>query len=135
MLSRRYLGGAHLNQELPRKKCILIVDDERRIGRILTLNLTLSGYEAISVTSGAEALEIAEAQKPDLMLLDIIMPDMNGFQVLERLRSFSKLPVIAFSAGSENGPKALELAANGFVGKPFKVHDMVMRVKRILEDV
>jgi DNA-binding response OmpR family regulator len=110
------------------------VDDERRIGRILTLNLTLSGYEAISVTSGAEALEIAEEQNPDPMLLDIIMPDMNGFQVLESLRSFSKLPVIAFSAGSENGPKALELGANGFVGKPFKVDDMVMRVKRILED-
>jgi DNA-binding response OmpR family regulator len=123
----------HLNQELPRKKCILIVDDEHRIGKILALSLRLSGYEAISVNSGAEALEIAEAQNPDLMLLDIVMPDMNGFQVLERLRSFSKLPVIAFSARSENGPKALELGANSFVAKPFKVDDMVMRVKRILE--
>ena len=124
----------HLNQELPRQKCILIVDDEQRIGKILALNLRLSGYEAISVTSGAEALEIAEAQNPDLMLLDIVMPDLNGFQVLERLRSFSKLPVVAFSAGSENGPRALELGANSFVAKPFKVDDMVMRVKSILED-
>jgi DNA-binding response OmpR family regulator len=124
----------HLNQELPRQKCILIVDDEQRIGKILALNLRLSGYEAISVTSGAEALEIAEAQNPDLMLLDIVMPDLNGFQVLERLRSFSKLPVVALSAGSENGPRALELGANSFVAKPFKVDDMVMRVKSILED-
>jgi two-component system KDP operon response regulator KdpE len=78
-------------------------------------------------------LEIAETQNPDLMLLDIVMPDMDGFQVLERLRSFSKLPVIAFSARSESGPKALGLGANSFVAKPFKVDDIVVRVKMILE--
>jgi len=68
------------------------------------------------------------------MLLDIVMPEMDGFQVLERLRVFSRLPVIAFSARSENGPKAIELGANDFLTKPFKVDDIVMRVKGILGD-
>jgi two-component system KDP operon response regulator KdpE len=121
-----------MNQELPRKKRVLIVDDEPRIGKILGVKLGLFGYEPITVTSGAEALRVIETQEPEAMLLDIVMPDMDGFQVLQRLRAFSSLPVIAFSARSENGPKALELGANDFQTKPFNVDDMVMRVKRML---
>jgi DNA-binding response OmpR family regulator len=98
------------------------------------LKLRLFGYEPIIVTSGAEALRLVETQSLALMLLDIVMPDMDGFQVLEKLRVFSKLPVIAFSARSENGPKAIELGANDFLAKPFKVDDVVMRVKGILGD-
>jgi two-component system KDP operon response regulator KdpE len=123
-----------MNQEILRKKRILIVDDEPRIGRILAFRLGLFSYETIAVTSGAEALRVVEAQDPDHMLLDIVMPGMDGFQVLESLRSFSKLPVIAFSARSENGPKALKLGADEFVAKPFHVDDMVIRVNRILDD-
>ena len=123
-----------MNQERPHKKRVLIVDDEPRIGRILALKLGLFGYEVITRTSGADALKAVETQIPDVMLLDIVMLDMDGFQVLERLRTFSQLPVIAFSAKSDNGAKALELGAREFVAKPFKVDDMVMRVKRILDE-
>ena len=122
-----------MNQELPRKKRVLIVDDEPRIGRILGLKFRLSGYETFTATSGAEALEIVQARNPDVMLLDIVMPGVNGFQVLEKLRAFSKLPVIAFSARSENGAKALELGADDFLTKPFDGDDLVRRVKRILD--
>ena len=123
-----------MNKEVSRKKRILIVDDEPRIGRFLGLKLRLFGYEPITATGGAEALEVVQTQNPDVILLDIVMPGMDGFQVLEKLRTFSKLPVIAFSARSENGPKALELGANDFLTKPFDGDDMVRRVKRILDD-
>jgi two-component system KDP operon response regulator KdpE len=123
-----------MNQELSRKKCVLIVDDEPRIGKILGLKLRLVGFECISVTTGAEALTVVQTQSPDLMLLDIVMPGMDGFQVLEKLRTFSRLPVIAFSARSENGPRALELGANAFLVKPFDVDDLVRRTQMMLED-
>jgi len=123
-----------MNQELPRKKRVLIVDDEPRIGKILGLKLRLVGFECISVTTGSEALAVAQKQSPDLMLLDIVMPDLDGFQVLEKLRAFSRLPVIAFSARSENGPRALELGADAFLAKPFDVDDLVRRTQRMLDD-
>jgi two-component system KDP operon response regulator KdpE len=123
-----------LTKEMPQKKRVLIVDDEPRIGRILGVKLGLLGYEPITVTSGAEALVAVQTRNPSVMLLDIVMPGMDGFQVLKRLRAFSKLPVIAFSARSENGSRALELGANDFLSKPFNVDDMVMRVKGILSD-
>ena len=123
-----------MQQERHHRKRILIVDDEPRIGKILALKLGLFSYETITVTNGTEALEVVETRDPDAMLLDIVMPNMDGFQVLKRLRTFSKLPVIAFSARSENGPKALELGADDFVTKPFSVDNMVMRVKRMLGD-
>ena len=123
-----------MTKEMPQKKCVLIVDDEPRIGRILGVKLGLLGYEPITVTSGAEALVAVQTQNPSVMLLDIVMPGMDGFQVLKRLRAFSELPVIALSARSENGPRALELGANDFLTKPFSVDDMVMRVKGILND-
>ena len=68
------------------------------------------------------------------MLLDIVMPGMDGFQVLEKLRAFSRLPVIAFSAKSENGPRALELGADAFLAKPFDVDDLVRRTQKMLDD-
>jgi two-component system KDP operon response regulator KdpE len=123
-----------MNQELPCKKRVLIVDDEPRIGKILCLKLRLGGFECISVTTGSEALAVAQKQSPDLMLLDIVMPGMDGFQVLEKLRAFSRLPVIAFSAKSENGPRALELGADAFLAKPFDVDDLVRRTQRMLDD-
>ena len=85
------------------------------------------------MTSGDEALEVARTQDADVMLLDIILPGMNGLQVLEKLRSFSQLPVIAFSARSENGPKALKLGASDFLVKPFDVDDLVMRIETTLD--
>jgi two-component system KDP operon response regulator KdpE len=124
-----------VNRELPRKKCVLVVDDEPRIGKILGVNLGLFGYDTLTVTSGAEALKVVETRQPDVMLLDIVMPVMDGFEVLSKLRTFSKLPVIAFSARAENGPRALELGANDFVNKPFDIDDLIRKARKMLGDI
>jgi DNA-binding response OmpR family regulator len=117
---------------VPSKKKVLVADDEPGILRVLGIKLRLAGYEVMTALSGREALELLESSLPDIMLLDIIMPDTDGFQVLEKLRATSALPVIAFSARPDNAKKALELGANDFVAKPFDVEDVARRIKKIL---
>jgi DNA-binding response OmpR family regulator len=114
------------------KKKVLIVDDEPGIIRILGIKLRISGYEVMTAFNGERALELVESGNPDIMLLDIIMPGKDGFQVLQTLRSTCELPVIAFSARSENAQKALELGANDFVSKPFDVDTLITKVRKIL---
>ena len=80
---------------------------------------TARGFEVISTSSGQEALELVEPAKPDIILLDIIMPEIDGFEVLKKLRAFTQLPVIAFSTNSGNRDKAISLGANDFLPKPF----------------
>lgn len=121
-----------MSQEITIPKKVMIVDDEPRIGRILGYSIRLSGYETIFVSGGAEALETISKEPPDLILLDISMPDVDGLQVLKELRTFSQLPVIAFSAARDNGPKALKLGANDFITKPFDLDDLVARLNRML---
>ena len=116
-----------------RRKRVLVVDDEPPILRILGIKLRVSGYEVITALNGREALELVNSASPDIMLLDIIMPGMDGFQVLRKLRTYSSLPVIAFSARPENAEEALRLGANDFLAKPFDVDDLVMRVRKILD--
>lgn len=77
---------------------ILVVDDEPRILIFLTSKLKTSGYEVITATNGVEALEQVRAQEPDLVVLDVMMPKMDGFETLKELRSFSSVPVIILSA-------------------------------------
>lgn len=117
---------------VPSKKKILLVDDEQSILKILRIKLKVSGYEVITASDGKEALELCESVKPDIMLLDIIMPAMDGFEVLGKLCRRSKMPVIACSARPENGPKALSMGARDFLLKPFDVDDMVKRIQYVL---
>jgi len=83
----------------------------------------------VTASSGEEALALVRSARPDLMLLDVIMPGMDGFQVLEKVRAASDLPVIVFSARPENGEKALSLGANDFLAKPMDVDEMVRRIQ------
>ncbi len=115
------------------KKIVLIVDDERAILKVLSIKLRISGYDVITALNGEEALELVASAKPDLMLLDVIMPGIDGFEVLEKLRAFSEIPVIVFSARPENAAKAMELGANHFLAKPFDVDDMVKKIERLLD--
>ncbi len=101
------------------RKRVLLVDDEQAILRVFSIQLRVSGYEVITALSGQEALELVDSAKPDIMLLDIIMPGVDGFEVLKKLRSNSQLPVIVFSARSDNAVKAVALGANDFLAKPF----------------
>ena len=115
------------------KKKILLVDDEPSILKFLSIKLRISGYEVVVALNGQEALELVNSVKPDLMLLDVIMPVIDGFEVLERVRAVSKLPIIVFSAWPENTQKALSLGASDFVAKPLDMDDLVERIETLLD--
>jgi two-component system KDP operon response regulator KdpE len=115
-----------------KKRIVLIADDERKVLRFMEIDLKFRGFEVITTTSGEEALELIKSAKPDIMLLDIIMPGMDGFEVLRQLRAFSQLPVIAFSASIGNYDKAMRLGANAFISKPFKTDDMLSKINACL---
>jgi len=112
---------------------ILIVDDEEAILKILNIKLRVSGYEVITAADGQKGLELARLRKPNLILLDLILPKMNGFQVLGKLRNRANLFIIAFSARPENARKALSLGADDFVAKPFDVDSLVNKINGFLD--
>jgi DNA-binding response OmpR family regulator len=114
------------------KKQILIVDDEPGIVKFLKLKLEIAGFDVVTSNSGQEALKIIENKKPDIMLLDIFMPGMDGFEVLGELRKTSNLPVIVLSARSSIAEQAMGLGANDFIAKPFNPEDVIKRVKNAL---
>ena len=112
--------------------CVIVVDDDVMILRFISSSLRLAGYNVLTTTSGEEALKLAESEKPDIMLLDIMMPVMDGFEVLRRLRAVSDLPVIAVSAHASAAEQALSLGANDFLSKPFRPDELVSRIKALL---
>ena len=111
---------------------ILVADDEPRVLRFIEISLKVRGFEVDCVTSGEEVLEHVRNDEPDLLLLDIVMPDMNGFEVLQRLREFSDLPVIAFSASGINRYEAIRSGANEFVNKPFNPDEIISKVTALI---
>jgi len=115
------------------KKRVLAVDDEPGILRFVQTALRLAGFEVLTTTSGEEALELARSQNPDIVLLDILMQPLTGFEVLERLRAFSKVPVIVFTAHREVGEMALKEGANATMTKPFKPDDLVKKIRAVLD--
>jgi two-component system KDP operon response regulator KdpE len=120
--------------DTPMKKfCILVVDDEKRILNFLRTKLKASGYEVLTAASGMEALEQVQAQEPDLILLDILMPKMDGFETLKSLRSFSATPVIVLSAkGSDiDKIKGLGLGADDYIPKPFNPDELIARIEAV----
>jgi DNA-binding response OmpR family regulator len=118
--------------ESKKRRCVLVVDDHPKVLRFIEIDLKLRGFEVISTTSGQKAIELVQSAEPDIMLLDIIMPEMDGFQVLEELRTFTQLPVIAFSASPGNYDGAIRLGANDFMTKPFDPDEVARRIEAIL---
>jgi two-component system KDP operon response regulator KdpE len=114
------------------KQCVLVVDDDPRIIRFIRASLMAHGYEVLTAINGEEALEVVKMNTPDIMLLDIRLPVKDGFEVLQELRTFSSMPVIAFSANSSVSKQALSLGANDFVSKPFTPDEMITRTRSIL---
>jgi len=112
---------------------ILVVDDEKRILNFLNSKLKASGYEVLTACDGIEALERAQAQEPDLILLDILMPKMDGFETLKRLRSFSSTPVIILSAKGAviDKIKGLGLGADDYLPKPFNPDELIARIEAV----
>jgi len=117
----------------PEKRRVLVVDDHPKVLKFIAIDLRLRGYDVITVCSGEEALEQVKSAKPDIMLLDIIMPGMDGFEVLRQLRCFSQLPVITFSASASNYNDAIQLGANDFLAKPFQPDEMIKRIQALID--
>lgn len=117
-----------------RKYRILVVDDERRMVGFIRLNLEQDGFEVIEAFNGSEALERLRDSLPDLILLDVMMPDIDGFEVLRTIREVSQVPVIMLTAKGEEDDKVkgLELGADDYVTKPFSPRELVSRVKAVL---
>lgn len=116
------------------KERIMIVDDELSILKVVRSNLEHGGYKVISATNGAEALQIIERELPDLIILDVMMPQMDGFEVCRRLRQWSQVPIIMLSArGDEKDKvKCLDLGADDYIVKPFGTNELIARISAVL---
>ena len=113
---------------------VLAVDDEAGILRLIKLELSTQGFRVVTAASGEEALRTAEEQRPDIALLDIVMPEMTGLEVMRRLRERSSIPVILLTAkGSESDKvRGLELGADDYLAKPFSPDELSARVRAVL---
>jgi DNA-binding response OmpR family regulator len=120
---------------MPAKKTtILTADDDPQILRLVARNLQLDGYEVIAVADGQAALEQIEAHAPDLVLLDIMMPRMDGFTLTQRVREFSSVPIILLTARGQDRDKihGLDLGADDYLTKPFSVEELLARVRAVM---
>ena len=113
------------------KKTILIVDDETTIVDMLVYNLQREGYNTLTANDGEEAVKVALENKPDLVLLDIMLPKMDGLAVCKRIRQSLDIPILMISAKDEEIDKilGLELGADDYITKPFSVRELMARVK------
>ncbi len=114
------------------KKRVLVVDDEPGIGNVLRIRLRLSGYDVTTTTSGAQAIGLVRDQAPDIVLLDILMPDVNGFDVLDEVRKFSKVPIVVLTARHDVAETALKNGAADSIAKPFNPDQVVEKIGSIL---
>jgi len=116
------------------KKRILVVDDELSIIKFLRSNLEDKGYQVLTATNGAEALHLIEKELPDLVILDIMMPEMDGFEVCRQLRQWSQIPIIMLSARGDEADKVkcLDLGADDYIVKPFGAAELIARVRAVL---
>ena len=118
--------------ESAKKKRVLVVDDHSKVLKFIEIDLKLRDFEVFCAGSGKQALELINSANPDIMLLDMVMPEKDGFEVLRELRTFSKIPVIAFSASPSNQDPALRAGANDFMHKPFNPEDMARKINTLL---
>ena len=113
------------------KPVILIAEDDRDIRDLLRLYLEGDGYRVLEAENGAQALILAREQTPDMAILDVMMPEMNGFELTRALRRYSEIPILILSARSQDNDKilGLNLGADDYIAKPFNPVEIVARVK------
>ena len=132
-------GAVVVTAKLPRltprdAKRILVVDDEARMIGFIRMNLELEGFQVLEAHDGMKALEIIRTQLPDLVILDVMMPELDGFETLRILREFSNIPVIMLTAKGEEDDRVygLELGADDYITKPFGPRELSSRVRAVL---
>jgi two-component system KDP operon response regulator KdpE len=113
---------------------ILIVDDEERMVRFIRLNLEYDGFQVIEAFNGSQAINKIRSNLPDLVLLDVMLPDFDGFEVLRMIREVSTVPVIMLTAKGEEEDRVrgLEMGADDYITKPFSPRELVSRVRAVL---
>jgi len=113
---------------------ILIVEDDRNLLDAIKYNLRREGYEVVMATDGSEALEVARREKPDLIILDIMLPKINGFDVCRILRKEMTVPILMLTAKAEETDKivGLEIGADDYVTKPFSLRELLARIRAML---
>ena len=115
-------------------KKILVVDDEKPISDIIKFNMVKEGYEVVTAFNGREALEMFEAERPDILILDLMLPELDGLEVARPIRKTSNVPIIVLSAKDSEFDKVigLEIGADDYMTKPFSNRELQARVKAIL---
>ncbi|MGA9772242.1 MAG: response regulator transcription factor [Blastocatellia bacterium] len=121
-------------QAASEKPVILIIDDEPQILRVMRASLPARGFEVMTAPGGKQALDEIRKQAPDLIVLDLTMPDVNGLEICRRVRAFSSVPIIVLSAKGSESDKiaALDLGADDYVTKPFSIGELLARVRAVL---
>ena len=123
-----------MTQKAPEAR-LLVVDDEPSIRELLTASLRFAGFDVVAAADGAEALRLAEQHRPDLVVLDVMMPDMDGFTVTRKLRERGReMPVLFLTARDETSDKVTGLTVGGddYVTKPFSLEEVVARIRAVL---
>jgi DNA-binding response OmpR family regulator len=126
--------ATRMNQSSSTRHCVLIVDDEPHLVRAVRMYLELHGYAVFSAESGEEALDAIRDRLPDLVILDVMLTGLDGFEILRELRRVSTVPVIMLtSLGAENDKvRGLKLGADDYLAKPFNQNELVARVQAVL---
>jgi two-component system KDP operon response regulator KdpE len=122
------------SNQTAKKPLILVVDDEPQILRVMRASLPARGYEVRTATNGQEAIDEMHKEMPDLLILDLVMPEMSGLEVCRRVREFSQVPIIVLSAkGSERDKvAALDAGADDYITKPFGMDELLARLRAVL---
>jgi DNA-binding response OmpR family regulator len=117
-----------------KNRVVLVVDDEERMAHFVRLNLEQDGFHVVEAYRGLDAIQKMRDSMPDLILLDVMMPDIDGFEALQMIREFSSVPVIMLTAKGEEEDKVrgLELGADDYITKPFSPRELTSRVKAVM---
>ncbi len=117
-----------------RKATILVVDDEPHVRKLVKANLESSGYAVLTAVDGQQALEMAERELPDLIILDLMLPKLDGYAVCRRIRDFSAVPIVMLTARSAQVDlvHGFEVGADDYLTKPFAVQELLMRIRAVL---
>ncbi|HEY7349630.1 MAG TPA: response regulator transcription factor [Ktedonobacterales bacterium] len=123
-----------MDQLDPRNLTILVVDDEARLIDLIRMNLELEGFRVLEAANGYEALERLKEDLPDLIILDVMMPEMDGFQTLKHIREVSTVPVMMLTVRQEEGDRirGLDLGADDYITKPFSPRELLSRTRALL---
>lgn len=116
------------------KARVLVVDDERRVVQLLQANLAVEGYEVLVAEEGAQALAMVAEEEPDLVILDLMLPGMDGYETTRRIREFSAVPIIMLTArsGEMDIVRGFDAGADDYLTKPFSVNELLVRVRAVL---